>query len=151
MTGICLGRGITRGTGHLIHKVGSDSTTPKTWWQEIRTWKGKQPGMLEILPLGLRYVHRLPTVTYFWFCGGLIFQIFNKVCLLSGLDRLLSIICGATSIRDVIAFPKSGDGKDLMADAPAAVSVDDLLYYKLLKQWHICIHPLQWQTFVFTH
>ncbi|MEK7575712.1 MAG: amino acid--tRNA ligase-related protein, partial [Patescibacteria group bacterium] len=37
----------------------------------------------------------------------------------SGLDRLAMILQGEQSIRDVMAFPKTGDGRDLMMDAPA--------------------------------
>jgi aspartyl-tRNA synthetase len=48
-----------------------------------------------------------------------------------GLDRLMAILCRANSIRDVIAFPKTGDGKDLMADAPAAIRDDDKEFYHL--------------------
>ena len=50
---------------------------------------------------------------------------------IAGLDRLLTIICGAQSVRDVIAFPKSGDGKDLMSKAPAPLPKQDLEYYHL--------------------
>lgn len=39
-----------------------------------------------------------------------------------GLDRLIQILVKAESIREVIAFPKNKEAKDLMLDAPSVIS-----------------------------
>ena len=43
-----------------------------------------------------------------------------------GLDRLTAMMAGVEQIRDVIAFPKTQRGQDLLVDAPSAVTEQQL-------------------------
>jgi len=50
-----------------------------------------------------------------------------------GIDRIIAIIQNESSIREVIAFPKTGDGRDLMMGASSEISREQL------KELHIKI------------
>ena len=50
-----------------------------------------------------------------------------------GIDRLATILCGEKVIREAMAFPKTGDARDLMMGAPSMVSE------KQLKDVHISL------------
>ena len=51
----------------------------------------------------------------------------------AGRDRLAMLLCGADSLRDVIAFPKTQKGTDLCTEAPAPVTS------KQLEELHIAL------------
>jgi len=50
-----------------------------------------------------------------------------------GLDRIIAILANESSIREVIAFPKTATAVDLMADAPSTVDA------KQLRELHLRI------------
>ncbi|XP_042868892.1 aspartate--tRNA ligase, mitochondrial-like [Penaeus japonicus] len=52
-----------------------------------------------------------------------------------GFDRLIAELCGAKSIRDVIAFPKSIEGRCYMSGAPGSVTTQEMdLYHIRIKE-----------------
>ena len=50
-----------------------------------------------------------------------------------GLDRILMILMNESSIREVIAFPKTGDDRDLLMGAPSEINASQL------KELHISV------------
>jgi aspartyl-tRNA synthetase len=48
-----------------------------------------------------------------------------------GFDRMMAVLTGRESVRDVIAFPKSSKGEDLMVKSPSRMTEDNLATYHL--------------------
>ena len=53
-----------------------------------------------------------------------------------GLDRLIMILQNEPNIREVMAFPKTREGRDPMTDSPSRVSDNQLdeLHIKVIEQ-----------------
>jgi aspartyl-tRNA synthetase len=51
-----------------------------------------------------------------------------------GLDRIIALLAGETSIREVMAFPKTANAVDLMTGAPSAVDARQLRELHLKAQ-----------------
>jgi len=48
-----------------------------------------------------------------------------------GFDRLVAVMLGRDSVRDVIAFPKSGRGEDMLVKSPNRMTEEQLRTYHL--------------------
>ncbi|KAK3805492.1 MAG: tRNA synthetases class II-domain-containing protein [Benniella sp.] len=48
-----------------------------------------------------------------------------------GFDRMMAILCETASIRDVIAFPKSATGRDLVVGSPSGLTEQQLGEYRI--------------------
>jgi aspartyl-tRNA synthetase len=58
-----------------------------------------------------------------------------RIDLTIGLDRMIAVLAGTNSIRDVIAFPKMTSGTDAVVGSPSKVHED------VLSEYHLSVTP----------
>lgn len=58
-----------------------------------------------------------------------------------GLDRLISLLLNEPNIREVISFPKTGDGRDMMMQAPDTISEKQLKELKITVPKKVIAKP----------
>jgi aspartyl-tRNA synthetase len=57
-----------------------------------------------------------------------------------GLDRIVMILAGAESLREVIPFPKTAAAKDLMMEAPTPVAAAQFRDLGIGEEVNLCVH-----------
>ena len=69
-----------------------------------------------------------------WFIEALSYGSPQHAGFAIGLDRFIAEMTDASSIREVIPFPKTQSGLDPLTDAPAEISPDDLTDYGIVLE-----------------
>ena len=91
--------------------VQSESIIRKFWKRFLKLWAIKKPTLKE------KFGHLLEAFEY---------GVPPHGGIALGIDRFVMILRNEPSIREVIAFPKTGDGRDLMMNAPSPIDKSQL-------------------------